>query len=72
MEGLWVNPQKEVLYSMKARITFRCRMNFEDFPLDTQKCQFQVMLLHVPSEFNEWGYCAKLLLGWKFEFRTWR
>ena len=34
--GLWITPEKNVLYSQATQITFICPMRFDSFPLDTQ------------------------------------
>ena len=42
LAGLWVNSNKEIMYSQASQITFICPMIFNYFPLDTQVCKFQV------------------------------
>ena len=42
LAGLWIGADKAVLYSQATHITFICPMRFDKFPLDTQKCKFQV------------------------------
>lgn len=42
LAGLWVSPNKDVMYSQASQITFICPMIFDYFPLDTQVCKFQV------------------------------
>jgi len=42
LAGLWVSPNKDVMYSQASQITFICPMIFNYFPLDTQVCKFQV------------------------------
>ncbi|XP_023331019.1 gamma-aminobutyric acid receptor subunit rho-1 isoform X1 [Eurytemora carolleeae] len=42
MAGLWINTNKKILYSQQTHITFICPMRFDKFPLDTQRCKFQV------------------------------
>ena len=42
LAGLWIGADKTVLYSQATHITFICPMRFDKFPLDTQRCQFQV------------------------------
>lgn len=36
LAGLWVNADKEIMYSQASQITFICPMVFNTFPLDTQ------------------------------------
>ena len=43
--GLWMSAKKVVLYSEAAQITFVCPMRFDKFPMDTQRCKFQVIIL---------------------------
>ncbi|XP_071746375.1 acetylcholine-gated chloride channel subunit acc-3 isoform X2 [Lepeophtheirus salmonis] len=40
--GLWITSEKDILYSQATHITFICPMRFDAFPLDTQRCKFQV------------------------------
>jgi len=42
LAGLWVSPDKDIMYSQASQITFICPMIFNYFPLDTQVCKFQV------------------------------
>merc|ERR1719150_1794905 len=42
LAGLWIDTEKNVLYSQATHITFICPMRFDKFPLDTQKCRFRV------------------------------
>jgi len=42
LAGLWIDTDKNVLYSQATHITFICPMRFDKFPLDTQKCRFRV------------------------------
>ena len=42
MAGLWIDTDKNVLYSQATHITFICPMRFDKFPLDTQTCRFRV------------------------------
>ena len=42
LAGLWIDTEKNVLYSQATHITFICPMRFDKFPLDTQKCRFSV------------------------------
>ena len=42
LQGLWIDTDKNVLYSQFAQITFTCPMRFERFPLDTHICKFSV------------------------------
>ena len=42
LAGLWIKPNKDVLYSQSTHITFICPMRFDKFPLDTQTCSFRV------------------------------
>lgn len=40
--GLWITRNKEIMYSQATHINFICPMRFDNFPLDTQTCKFQV------------------------------
>jgi len=40
--GLWITRDKEIMYSQATHINFICPMRFDNFPLDTQTCKFQV------------------------------
>ena len=42
LAGLWVGGDYAVTYSQSTHITFICPMHFDKFPLDTQRCKFQV------------------------------
>ena len=42
LAGLWIDTEKNVLYSQATHITFICPMRFDKFPLDTQTCKFSV------------------------------
>ena len=42
LAGLWVRSDHQVLFSQSTHITFICPMHFDKFPLDTQRCLFQV------------------------------
>ena len=42
LAGLWIDTEKNVLYSQATHITFICPMRFDKFPLDTQTCRFRV------------------------------
>jgi len=42
LAGLWIDTDKNVLYSQATHITFICPMRFDKFPLDTQTCKFRV------------------------------
>ena len=42
LAGLWIDTEKNVLYSQATHITFICPMRFDKFPLDTQTCRFSV------------------------------
>ena len=42
LAGLWIDSKKRIYYSQATHITFICPMRFDKFPLDTQKCKFQV------------------------------
>ena len=42
LSGLWIDTDKNVLYSQATLITTICPMRFDKFPLDTQTCQFRV------------------------------
>ena len=45
LAGLWIDANKRIYYSQATHITFICPMVFDSFPLDTQKCKFQVFWL---------------------------
>merc|ERR1719150_2809153 len=42
LAGLWIDPNKNVLYSQATHISFICPMSFDKFPLDQQRCMFRV------------------------------
>merc|ERR1711953_771879 len=42
LNGLWIDTDKNVLYSQATLITTICPMRFDKFPLDTQTCKFRV------------------------------
>jgi len=42
LAGLWIDSTKRIYYSQATSITFICPMLFDSFPLDTQRCKFQV------------------------------
>ena len=42
LAGLWIDPNKNVLHSLATHISFICPMSFDKFPLDEQRCVFQV------------------------------
>ena len=42
LAGLWIDTDKNILYSQATHITFICPMRFDKFPLDTQTCRFRV------------------------------
>ena len=42
LAGLWISADKNILYSQATHITFICPMRFDNFPMDTQVCKFQV------------------------------
>ena len=42
LAGLWITPDKGILYSQSTHITIICPMRFDKFPLDTQICKFRV------------------------------
>ena len=41
LSGLWIDTDKNVLYSQATLITVMCPMRFNKFPLDTQTCKFR-------------------------------
>ena len=45
LAGLWIDSKKRIYYSQATHITFICPMVFDSFPLDTQRCKFQVTLV---------------------------
>ena len=40
--GLWVNGNNDIIYSEAVEITFKCPMDFTNFPIDTQSCMFRL------------------------------
>merc|ERR1712106_694742 len=42
MSGVRIIKNKTITYELGVRITISCRMNFDNYPLDAQTCQFQV------------------------------
>ena len=42
LAGVWVDSDKNILYSQAATVTFFCPLNFKNFPLDSQTCVFRV------------------------------
>ena len=42
LEGVWIDDQHQLLYALATRITFICPMKFNAFPMDIQRCLFQV------------------------------
>lgn len=42
LEGVWIDDQHQLLYALATRITFICPMKFNAFPMDVQRCKFQV------------------------------
>ena len=53
MSGVRLNKNKTITYELGVRITISCRMDFDNYPLDAQTCQFQVgscklQILHGP------------------------
>ena len=42
LEGVWIDDQHQLLYALATRITFICPMKFNAFPMDIQRCKFQV------------------------------
>ena len=42
LSGLWIDKEKNLLYSQATLITIMCPMRFDKFPLDTQTCKFRV------------------------------
>ena len=64
LAGLWIDTDKNVLYSQATHITFICPMRFDKFPLDTQTCKFSVgsysydssKMLFITKDF---GYSSK-------------
>ena len=45
LAGLWIDSKKRIYYSQATHITFICPMVFDSFPLDTQRCKFQVIVV---------------------------
>jgi len=42
LAGIWIDSNKQILYSQATHISFFCSMSFEKFPLDEQRCMFRV------------------------------
>ena len=42
LEGVWIDNDHRLLYALATRITFICPMKFNAFPMDIQRCLFQV------------------------------
>ena len=42
LAGLWISADYKILYSTATHITFICPMHFDKFPLDRQRCKFQI------------------------------
>ena len=42
LAGLWIDTNKQILYSQATHISFICPMSFDKFPLDEQRCMFRV------------------------------
>jgi len=64
LAGLWIDTDKNVLYSQATHITFICPMRFDKFPLDTQTCKFSVGSYSYDSSkllfmTNTYGYSSK-------------
>lgn len=45
LEGVWIDDKHQLLYALATRITFICPMKFNAFPMDIQRCKFQVRTL---------------------------
>jgi len=64
LEGLWIDTNKNVLFSQATIITFICPMRFDKFPFDTQICKFSVGSFSYESSkvnfiTNTYGYASK-------------
>ena len=42
LEGVWLDEENHLIYALATRITFICPMKFNAFPMDIQRCKFQV------------------------------
>lgn len=42
LEGVWLDNEDHITYVIATRITFICPMKFNAFPMDIQRCKFQV------------------------------
>lgn len=42
LEGIWIDNRHQLMYALATRITFICPMKFNAFPMDIQRCRFQV------------------------------
>ena len=42
LSGLWIDTNKQILFSQATHISFFCPMSFAKFPLDKQRCLFRV------------------------------
>ena len=56
MSGVRINKNKTITYELGVRITISCRMNFDNYPLDAQTCQFQVG----SCKYSEWWAQCKI------------
>ena len=53
LEGVWIDDKHQLLYALATRITFICPMKFNAFPMDIQRCLFQVSPISgVKSKFS--------------------
>ena len=65
LDGVWVDTDKNVLFSQAARITFSCpMMRFDRFPMDTHRCKFMAGSYSYNSEkllfiTKNFGYSSK-------------
>ena len=42
LAGVWVDSDKNILHSQAAGATFFCPLDFKNFPLDSQTCEFRL------------------------------
>ena len=54
MPARLIDPTNNIIQQRyRAHVTFRCDMNFDDFPFDTQVCQFVMFLLEDDITLND-------------------
>ena len=62
MSGLRIRKNRTINYELKVEVTISCQMNFDNYPLDEQKCLFQVGSYYGSNETikceSNWTYDA--------------